>query len=94
MPGSQCLPRPGSLGLQVKKGVCTFACVCIMCIIILHYVHYYSVHLNKGMCTFAYGCNRYSSPLFRLPDADAISRHMFFHNTGPKQVSAWCPYFD
>ncbi|EIE23312.1 alpha-1,6-glucosidase, partial [Coccomyxa subellipsoidea C-169] len=29
---------------------------------------------------------RYSSPLFRLPTADAIKRQVTFHNTGPEQA--------
>ncbi len=32
---------------------------------------------------------RYSSPLFRLPSADAIRSQLHFHNTGPNQVGAY-----
>ena len=32
---------------------------------------------------------RYSSPLFRLPSAEAIKSQLRFHNTGPNQVSAY-----
>ena len=32
---------------------------------------------------------RYSSPLFRLPSAEAIRSQLHFHNTGPNQVSAY-----
>jgi len=46
----------------------------------------------------AFGCReqflvllrlRYSSPLFRLPSAEAIRSQLHFHNTGPNQVSAY-----
>ncbi len=32
---------------------------------------------------------RYSSPLFRLPSAEAIRSQLHFHNMGPNQVSAY-----
>ena len=35
---------------------------------------------------------RYSTLLLRLPQADHIKRQLTFHNTGPEQVTAACPY--